>query len=79
MQIGSGIQIPVIFGEGNHLEEDGMTNAEKFKEIFGFEPDKKACVAPEKICDQYCPDCVFNDWWDHEYLPCFKMKDELQG
>lgn len=56
-----------------------MTNAEKFKEIFGFEPDKKACVAPEKICDQYCPDCVFNDWWDHEYLPCFKMKDELQG
>lgn len=56
-----------------------MTNAQKYKEIFGFEPSQTDCV-----CDQ-CENCPIQrehngtldflscvdefkcDWWDSEY------------
>lgn len=48
-----------------------MTNAEKYKEVFGFPPDEGKC--PTESCD-FCP-CNFNgefyckmhNWWDEEY------------
>ena len=58
-----------------------MTNREKFKEIYGFELEGSPCVAPEKVCDHYgeCGRCPFKGWWDKEYLPCFRMKEEPFG
>ena len=59
-----------------------MTNREKFKETFGFRPNPDAeCVAPTSICDiqnDICNDCPFENWWEKEYIPCFKMLEELQ-
>ena len=62
-----------------------MTNREKFKEVFGFTPTKDAeCVAPRAICDirlDICAhgddECPFWNWWDKEYKPCFKMKEDI--
>lgn len=53
-------------------EAKKMTNAEKYKEVFGFEPDKGNC--PSNDCGT-CPlhDCDCRplkaavDWWDSEY------------
>lgn len=58
--------------------EKAMTNREKFAETYGFELEGSPCVAPEKVCDHYgeCSRCPFKGWWDKEYLPCFRMKDE---
>ena len=51
-----------------------MTNAEKYKEVFGFEPNKYGCVAKE--CDS-CPligtNCKTHNWWNKEYK---ENKDE---
>ena len=46
-----------------------MTNAEKYKEVFGFEPDKNMC--PTTSC-QECPgevqECICTcAWWDSEW------------
>lgn len=54
-----------------------MTNAEKFKEVFGFEPAKDVC--PDESCSiakdyvkthsphsYSCDDCI-GWWWDSEY------------
>lgn len=67
-----------------------MTNGEKFKEVFGFipEPEFDCGCAPRKVCNEQkkvhnrntanmCFDCPFNDWWNKEYKPCFKMKGEF--
>lgn len=56
-----------------------MTNREKFKEVYGFELEGSPCVAPEKVCDHYgeCGRCPFKGWWDKEYLPCFRMKEDI--
>lgn len=53
-----------------------LTNAEKFKEIFGIEPDATRCpfIAPSK-CHRYdkgfswCDQCDFSEdnWWFREY------------
>ena len=64
-----------------------MTNREKFKEIFGFTPNRDAeCVAPSSICyiqEGTCADkdreCPFWMWWDKEYKECFKIKEGLDG
>lgn len=56
-----------------------MTNREKFKEVFDFNPSD--CVAPTSICIDRrmgCKDCPFHDWWDKEYKPCFKIKEEFE-
>ena len=49
-----------------------MTNAEKYKEVFGFPPDYDNC--PTELCGE-CPiDCSVDfererifDWWNEEY------------
>ena len=46
-----------------------MTNAEKYKEVFGFFPDLECC--PTKNCSEcpsyaYNPNCN-NSWWLEEY------------
>ena len=65
-----------------------MTNKEKFEEIFGYSPKKANCLFPLSVCDdihkqglgcttrpQRCP---FYDWWDKEYKPCFKLREDLK-
>ena len=51
-----------------------MTNAEKYKEIFGFEPDKGSC--PTRLCKRCplspdskspCPAGYPYHWWELEY------------
>ena len=62
-----------------------MTNREKFKEVFGFSPNKGvsgnlSCPAPKKICDERkgCVGCPFKNWWEREYKECFRMKEEFE-
>ena len=63
-----------------------MTNAEKFKEVFGYNPDKRLCILPTKICEHeaskegthLCDGCVFDGWWDKEYKPCFVLSSEYE-
>ena len=61
-----------------------MTNREKFKETFGFHFDSDSfsnCLAPEGVCKNYdsCEECPFNEFWDKEYKPCFKIKEEFDA
>ena len=46
-----------------------MTNAEKFKEVFGFELDERTCIIPRKYCiiQDSCKDCTYDNWQDKEY------------
>jgi len=55
-----------------------MNNSEKFKEIFGYKPDNKECVAPKRVCKDHngCILCPFHNWWSKEYRGCFEMKEE---
>ena len=65
-----------------------MTNREKFKEVFGYTPyTENMCVAPIKICEEYaengkdfgqCGECPFKNWWDKEYKPCFKLREDFE-
>lgn len=49
------------------------TNADKFKEVFGFEPDKTQCPYTNKSgckhinCFNGCNGCPLNGFWDKEY------------
>ena len=69
-----------------------MTNLEKFREVFGFTPTPY-CIGNEKFCDERnrkegtaevgifydpCEDCPFHDWWNKEYKPCFRIKEEFE-
>ena len=59
-----------------------MTNKEKFKEVFGFSPNRmigSMCPAPDKVCRQQhnCPTCPFQFWWTKEYKSCFEIKEEF--
>lgn len=60
-----------------------MTNREKFKETFGFDFDADSfsnCLAPANVCKEFdsCEECPFLDFWDKEYKPCFKLKEEFE-
>ena len=62
-----------------------MSNAEKFKEVFGYKPDKSMCILPRKVCaieaskcTQLCDGCVFDGWWDKEYKSCFVLASEYE-
>ena len=47
-----------------------MTNKEKFREIFGFNPRTDNCPdLNPKVCQQQksCDDCTFQDWWSKPY------------
>lgn len=66
-----------------------MTNAEKFREVFGFTPnlnengaDTFPCLAPLKVCEMNideCKACPFWGWWGKEYKACFEIKPEFEG
>jgi len=63
-----------------------MTNQDKFKEVFGFTPDKDTCVAPQNMCQvmgfqctTHKGECVFHNWWNREYKPCFELKEGING
>lgn len=51
-----------------------MTNAEKFEDVFGFEP-QMTCIISTYICDGYqCVGeeedevrCPYENWWYEEY------------
>lgn len=59
-----------------------MTNGAKFKEVFGFEPNRTVCLVPDAVCQQMqkdnpkliCINCPFGGWFYKEYKPCFRMK-----
>lgn len=58
-----------------------MTNAEKFKEVFGFEFNKASCVMPASYecpeCDS-CEDCPYGDWADKEYTGKLEIKENKE-
>ena len=46
------------------------TNRDKFKEVFGFEPNEDDCIAPVYVCmanNSDCKGCPFKTWWGREY------------
>lgn len=49
-------------------KEHPITNADKFKETFGFEPDTSHCPMSlyVKTC-MGCDDCEYRDFWGQEY------------
>lgn len=63
-----------------------MTNKEKFEEVFGYKPntvtdDIENCMFSESVCEQAdfdCDNCPFLGWWDKEYKPCFKLREDLK-
>ena len=58
------------------FDKDGVTDnpvtfAEKFKEVFGFEPDKykSMCDMVDCDCRGVCQGCPYRDWdWDEPYV-----------
>lgn len=60
-----------------------MTNAEKFKEIFGIEPDCGRCnpyPCEENDCKYWAecenqPGCPCDGWWEWEYKKPEEQKD----
>lgn len=50
-----------------------MQNCEKFKEVFGFEPDEYCkCPYPSTECIEQgaiCAMCDHKDWWHQEFKP----------
>ena len=55
-----------------------MTNREKFKEVFGFDP------GDDDICPVHCPEdtpcneCVYNGWIFREYKPPHPDQDKSE-
>lgn len=57
-----------------------MTNAEKFNEVFGFEPDNECCIMPDRLCGKVqeiqrttnCDDCPFYHFFEKDYKPLFQ-------
>ncbi len=51
-------------------EHPVITNKDKFKEVFGVEPDDDSCPPVSNICGvaKYLSDCnACRRWWDEEY------------
>lgn len=66
-----------------------MTNAEKFKEVFGFtlENVSDCSLVPTSVCDDQqnkngydgmCSNCPFHDWWNKEYKACFRIDSKYE-
>lgn len=52
-----------------------MTNEDKFKEVFGFIPDKGYCPHDcTLIGDPACDDCEYKNFWMNEYKEPDKEK-----
>lgn len=60
-----------------------MTNAEKFKEVFGFKPNMEVCVVSDSMCTksqeirktESCEDCDLRNWFEKPYRSCFCEDD----
>ena len=39
---------------------------------------KKEKVNKDTIYRSVCEECDLEDWWDHEYKGCFKIREDLQ-
>lgn len=44
-----------------------QTNADKFKEVFGYDIDPKVDCCRLEACDGECDKCKFDDFWNQEY------------
>ena len=57
-----------------------MTNAEKFKEVFGMDPDISECPCNDcgkcPVNFRYEPGCSY-EWWQHEYKGNDTIKIEI--
>lgn len=57
-----------------------MTNKEKFKRIFGFEPNDSVCLLDKSYssCNSfdYCYYCPMNNWWDKKYTKPKKQGEQ---
>lgn len=59
-----------------------MTNAEKYKEIFGFEPDMSACPTnkcincPHSGANSICLEPEGTSWWEEDYKENKKEKQK---
>lgn len=58
-----------LSGKAGHKRRRIMTNAEKFKEVFGFIPSNTSCPVDDDRCDECdeCTKCKYDDFWDKEY------------
>lgn len=55
-------------------EHPVMTNADKFKEVFGFTPDGEYC--PKECPENGCINCDYRYFWNQEYK---ESKGETNG
>lgn len=49
-----------------------MTNKEKFKEVFGFTPQRESICPENYDCERVptCSECLYGwRWWKNEYEP----------
>lgn len=63
------------------VQDKKITNREKFEEIFGFSPEDESCPASMRTCailHTNCVDCLYWNWWNKEYKPCFKLREDLK-
>lgn len=48
-----------------------MTNADKYKEVFGVSPDMGRCITDKcqecPLSDTYCTNDARKNWWASEY------------
>ena len=57
--------------KGKYIEDKPITFAEKFKEVFGYEPDKYKAMCDTVNCDcrDSCQGCLYENWdWDEPYV-----------
>lgn len=57
-----------------------MTNKEKFKEVFGIEPNEDTCLFfKSEYCKKLrynCTKCKRNDWWNKTVISADKENTE---
>ena len=64
-----------------HTEEADkpLTNAEKFKEVFGYEPNMGLSMCDLASCDNYrCNNCPYEEhcnWWNEKYTGEFHIDE----
>ena len=60
-----------------------MTNAEKFKRIFGVEIDEfyfdRMCTFLKTPCIDDCDNCQWHNWGANKYIKPEKPKKETEG
>lgn len=57
-----------------------MTNEERFKQTFGFKPNRECTFANKVVCIdrcRSCKGCPFKNWWKKEYKECFQLREDM--